>query len=52
MQTLAVAALSVHAAYYVKDPIKRQQLSHLLAALNLGSTRFTTLLATVAVMFT
>ncbi len=38
LQTVALAAVSLHAAVNVKEPAKRQQLSNVLAALNIGST--------------
>jgi hypothetical protein len=41
LQTVALAAVSVHAACYIREPAKRQQLSNVLAALNIGSTSHT-----------
>jgi hypothetical protein len=38
LQTVALAAVSLHAAFNIKETSKRQQLSNVLAALNLGST--------------
>jgi len=37
LQTVAMATLSIHAACNIQEPAKRQQMSNVLAALNIGS---------------
>ena len=37
LQTVALAAISVHASCFIREPAKRQQLSNVLAALNIGN---------------
>ncbi len=37
LQTLAMSALSIHASLHIREPVKRQQMGHILAALNIGS---------------
>jgi hypothetical protein len=37
LQTVAMATLSIHAACNIQEPAKRQQMSNVLAALNIGN---------------